>query len=75
MRVDESKVVKLRRLVISYFTREISRDKFKTSVFVIFCDFLNQIIKCLNRIIGESKLYNLRLCTFTKLNFKGKISK
>ena len=33
----------------------------------------NQIIKCLNQIISENKPYNLRLCPFTKLNFKRKI--
>ena len=38
-------------------------------------DALNQIIKCLNQIISENKPYNLRLCTFTKFNFKRKIWK
>ena len=31
---------------------------------------LTQINKCLNQIISENKPYNLRLCTFTKFNFK-----
>ena len=35
--------------------------------------YLYQIIKCLHQITSENKPYNLRLCTFTKLNFKRKI--
>ena len=34
--------------------------------------YLNQIIKCLNQIIREIKLYNLRLCTFTLHKFQEK---
>ena len=35
-------------------------------------DALNQIIKCLNQIISENKLYNLRLSTFTLHKFQDK---
>ena len=34
--------------------------------------FSNQIIKCLNQIISENILYNLRICTFTLHKFQEK---